>query len=78
MQASLHPGCLERDFASTDRAFALDRLAAVARSACSKFFAALRPIDFDEAYLSQAQNHADLERRMRDLQYSRGHSSIWY
>ena len=28
---------------------------------------ALRPPDLDEAYLAQAQNHADLERRIQDL-----------
>ena len=35
----------------------------------------LRPINFDEAYLAQATDNADLERRVENLQYAR---SRWY
>lgn len=35
----------------------------------------LRPINFDEAYLAQAMNQADLEQRKRNLQDAR---SRWY
>lgn len=39
--------------------------------------AALRPLSGDEAYLAEAQNHADFERRLFELQYARHHLSPW-
>ena len=48
------------------RSFA-DRAATLVRVAFAKLVQALRPVSFEEAYLSQAKTHADLERRMFEL-----------
>ena len=39
--------------------------------------AKLRPISYEEAFLAQAQNHADLERRMLILQDPQSRHSYW-
>ncbi len=38
---------------------------------------AMRPTNLDEAYLAQAQNHADLERRMQNLLGPQRDQSYW-
>ena len=37
----------------------------------------LIPSSEAEQYLAQACNHADLERRLRDVQYGSGNLSVW-
>lgn len=54
------------------------RLAASVRGIWAKLVHALRPVSFEEAYLAQAQNHADLERRLFELQYCRDRLSVWH
>ncbi len=53
------------------------RVGALARIAYSKL-EALNPASPEEIYLAQAQNHADLERRMFELQYPQDSSSSRY
>ena len=53
------------------------RFGALARIAYSKL-EALNPASPEEIYLAQAQNHADLEQRMFELQYPRDSISSRY
>lgn len=43
------------------------RVAALAQRAFAKLGQALRPVSYEEAFLAQSQNHADLERRLFEL-----------
>jgi len=51
------------------------RIVALARLAFDKVVKALRPVSFEEHYLDQAQNHADLERRVFELYNGRREQS---
>lgn len=51
-------------------------LSAIKRIA-DKLIADLRPTSAEEAYLSKAQNHADLERRILTLQSPNRDQSPW-
>ncbi len=58
--------------------FALgNRVWAALKRVKDRLIADLRPISEEEAYLSKAQNHADLERRMLMLQSPDRHQSHW-
>ncbi len=78
MQASLHYAALAPNLRSIGAAHPLQRLLGLVRRIHLRIAAALRPVDLAEAYLAQAQNHADLERRMLELQYTRDLRSNWY
>lgn len=52
-------------------------LLALAKRIWAGLATALEPVSFEEAYLAKAQNHADLERRMFDLQYGRHDLTRW-
>ncbi|MCX7176213.1 MAG: hypothetical protein NT159_20270 [Proteobacteria bacterium] len=54
------------------------RVAAVARRVSDRLAKALRQDSFEEVYLSQAQNIADLENRMIELQSPHNHFSARY
>ena len=53
-------------------------IAALARGLLHRLSQALRPVSFEEAYLAQAQNCADLERRLFELQYPNDKFSTWH
>jgi len=45
----------------------VDRLVSLARLAFDRLLRVLRPVSVEDAYLAQAQNHSDLERRLFEL-----------
>ena len=53
------------------------RVSAVLRRAKEWLFAEWHPLSDEEAYLAQAQNGADLERRLMILQDPRTRQSFW-
>ena len=55
-----------------------DRLVGLGRRVLATLKTALHQQSYEEQYLAQSQNHADLERRLFQLQYARDQLPTWF